>query len=347
MHANNPSIQVRKGARKRIQQLSILTCGVLIGFVSSNVLNSSILLHDMVRILQQDTGRPCSGLVQFPTSAMWPIESYVRDKYEKEDTSGWKDIHVFYGNTVQIRDATTLPTLYFLANKWFSQFRQDEIVSRLLHGKRGGYFVDLAANDPVRISNTYSLERHFDWNGLCLEPNPVYWSALSYRKCRVVGAVIGSRKMQEVTFRFPKEKAPTGGILGDQFDNKEDKYNEGRSRYTVTLLEIFDRFHVPPVIDYFSLDVEGAEDLVMASFPFSKYRFNVMTVERPSAELSGILVGNGYNLLTTIKRGTETLWVHQSILETIDMAALEIDSQNYKYRDGSGQPRIAPEDRQR
>ena len=36
----------------------------------------------------------------------------------------------------------------------------------------GGYFVELGANDGVRQSNTYKLQRHFGWTGLLIEPSP-------------------------------------------------------------------------------------------------------------------------------------------------------------------------------
>jgi hypothetical protein len=150
--------------------------------------------------------------------------------------------------------------------------------------------------------------------------------------------------MEEISFRFPRAKAPKGGILGDAYDNKSDQWNEGHPRFTVSLLDVFEKFNVPTVIDYISLDIEGAEDLVMTSFPFLKYRFNIMTVERPSTVLSNILTDNGYVMLKTIKKNIETLWVHNSIISTLDRSALEIDSQNYKYNDNTAHFRIAPKD---
>lgn len=47
------------------------------------------------------------------------------------------------------------------------------------------------------------------------------------------------------------------------------------------------------VIDYFSLDIEGAELMAMSSFPWDKHSINVLTVERPSFELHGMLYDNG------------------------------------------------------
>lgn len=324
--------------KEKTRHGSTLALGILIGFVlgilsTLNISWSSLLVEEIV------SGTPHSqGRQLFRPD--YPELKIVRET-EREDV-GWKNIHVFYGDESHLFDATGVPTPYFKANKWFSQYRQDEIVSRLFRDKRDGFFIDLAANDAVRLSNTYALETTFGWNGLCLEPNPIYWTGLSYRKCHVVAAIVGNRTMEEITFKFPRDKGPKGGIVGNEFDNKSDNYNEGHPRFTVSLLDLFKKFKVPTTIDYISLDVEGAEDLVMSSFPFGQYRFNVMTVERPSDALSTLLTTNGYVLLKTVRRGTETLWAHDSIIGDLDKSALDINSQNYKYREVEGRERVIP-----
>mmetsp|Transcript_2562 Transcript_2562/g.2963 ORF Transcript_2562/g.2963 Transcript_2562/m.2963 type:complete len:334 (-) Transcript_2562:182-1183(-) len=324
--------KVRKNKIERMRQLTTLTAGMMIGFIMGFSWSNMLLEDD-------DVGN-------YRNLAKLEIPETIKTSKinESKTSSRWKIIHVFYGDDSHLYDATDLPESYFKTNTWFSQYRQDEIVSKLLHKKTRGYFIDLAGNDPVRISNTYALEKNFNWNGLCLEPNPIYWTGLSYRKCHVAAAIVGNKTMEQVSFRFPRAKGPKGGIVGDDYDNKSDQWNEGHPRYTVSLLDIFEKFKVPTIIDYISLDIEGAEDLVMKSFPFFKYRFNIMTVERPSSMLSNILSDNGYVMLKIIKKNIETLWVHNSILSTIDKSAIEIDSQSYKYNDNIGQFRIAPED---
>jgi hypothetical protein len=293
---------------------------------------------------------PSSRFVRSSSSSTARI-SIDDGKEEEEDPNtnaqGWKTIHVFYGDSTLITQDSIIPSDYFAVNKWFSQFRQDEVVSGLLKGKRDGYFVDLAANDAVRISNTYALETYFGWKGLCLEPNERYWSGLAYRKCDVVGAVVGDTTMdQKVAFKFPKEKAPKGGIVGEAFDNHDDgtTKEEIRQRYTITLKDIFERFNTPRVIDYLSLDVEGAELFIMRNFPFSDYQIKILTVERPNPELSEVLMTNGYILLKTLHANTETLWVHRSAVDSLDHDALKINSEKYKYREGQAHERIAPEE---
>jgi Methyltransferase FkbM domain len=274
---------------------------------------------------------------------------------EGSTNDGWKLIHVFVGasmsNTTkrieQMVDASTISKDYFYSTQWFSQVQQDYVVYHLLRQKQNGFFVDLAANDAIRISNTFALETYHHWDGIVIEPNSIYWSGLAYRSCNVVAAVVGQQSEQEMKFKFPKHKpAPKGGLVGPNFDNHNDKQNQqpngGRDdddnqmRYTVTLREIFERFNAPPVIDYFSLDIEGAETFVMESFPFDQYRFHILTVERADPRLRQLLEQNGYVQMKQLKKWGETLWMHFSILNDssiIDLSALSIDTENYKYRE--------------
>ena len=94
-------------------------------------------------------------------------------------------------------------------------------------------------------------------------------------------------------------------------------------RFTVTLKDIFERFHTPSVIDYLSLDVEGAETFVMESFPFDRYRINALSVERADKKLCGMLQDNGYVQLKSLKSWGETLWVHSSVEATLDIDQCE------------------------
>jgi hypothetical protein len=47
----------------------------------------------------------------------------------------------------------------------------------------------------------------------------------------------------------------------------------------MTIEAALDHAGAPPVIDYWSLDTEGSELLLLRSFPFERYTFNVLTVE--------------------------------------------------------------------
>ena len=204
-----------------------------------------------------------------------------------EGDDGWKTMNVFYGSTQQFESSLQSE------QRFFSQARQDEIVLKMLRNKTNGYFVDLAANDAAFLSNSYALERHYGWKGLCIEANPTYWYNLTHarKNCDIIGAVVGQNRMDQVDFRFQMDR---GGIVGEGFDNGPSWKSSSKKEYTVTLSEIFRKFHVPRVIDYLSLDVEGAEEFIMSNFPLDDYRIRILTVERPSIKLRDSLTNHGY-----------------------------------------------------
>jgi len=260
---------------------------------------------------------------------------------KSKDDDGWKTIDVFVG--AQDLAQRSLDS----TRKWYSQVNQDKIVVQLLGNK--GYFIDLAANDATKLSNTYSLEQN-GWKGLCMvsvllsvvccriivlpkkrqlknylfalyhsqEPNPQYWYGLTrFRSCQVVGAIVGQRHMEEIQFTYG---GVLGGIVG--FDQKKNS-TATSPEYTVTLLEIFQRYQVPTLIDYLSLDVEGAEEFIMEHFPLEQYEMKVLTVERPSQKLRQRLESFGYQYVMDISRWGETLWVYPKHMPNVDYEALE------------------------
>lgn len=246
------------------------------------------------------------------TTAIKRLSSFSTDNTQKDDRGGWKSIDVFYG------DHKHLPT-----KGRGSQCHQDLLVASLLREQKNGYFVDLAANDAVNLSNTYRLEQLHQWTGICIEPNAMYWAHLAHRRCHVAAAVVGKDRMAEVHFRTYRDmwrRAASGGI-DELIDPSIPKSNEKPIKlFTVTVDEILERYDAPSVMEYLSLDIEGAEYLVMKDFPFDRYKFKVMTVERPSQELTDLLFENGYLYLAgNNEDGMETAWIHIDFRGELDV----------------------------
>jgi len=220
-----------------------------------------------------------------------------------ENSKGWNTIQVYFG------ESPPLPP----SQKWFAQVHQDQVIVDLLGSS--GYFIDLAANDAVEFSNTLALERDHGWKGLCIEPNPAYWYGLAAnrRQCHIVGALVGGAQSQQVPVKF---RGVFGGIVGKLDDKLANRKREPQApeqtRYTAPFRELLQKFDVPHTIDYLSLDVEGAELLIMQEFPFDSYLVKVMTVERPGAELKALLQSKGYIFLKDLAWWGETLWAHKS-----------------------------------
>jgi hypothetical protein len=132
--------------------------------------------------------------------------------------------------------------------------------------------------------------------------------------------------MEEVTFQVASndmKQGLMGGIMGKDFDNHRQSSKKERSlRYTVPLVDVLVKFEAPKVIDYLSLDVEGAEKYVMSAFPFHDYTIRLLTIERPSDELVELLRKHDYIYVCTMGGFGETLFSHISTLASLDLNRL-------------------------
>lgn len=235
---------------------------------------------------------------------------------------GWKSMDIYVGRQDAVPGVN--------GTLWYSQVAQDELIIGLLRGQRNGRFVDLAANDATVLSNTYALEKYYGWSGLCIEPNPTYWKNLTeQRTCQVVGAVVGGNSSTSDPILFRYEAGDHGGIAGDGFDNGRRWQAHSLPAYTVPLDDVLERFYPgaseaqPVVIDYLSLDVEGAETFILKNFSFKKYAIKIITAERLRGEIRGILKGNGFSFKKKLTRWGESLWVHESVDEQLDWRSVD------------------------
>tara|TARA_Y100000741_G_scaffold329222_1_gene282986 strand:- start:148 stop:1626 length:1479 start_codon:yes stop_codon:yes gene_type:complete len=204
--------------------------------------------------------------------------------------------------------------------KFIGQKGQDEwIIDTIFNYKTHGYFVDLAATDGIAINNTLLLERELNWDGICIEPNPKYYDKLKKnRNCNVTDFVVDKANNIEIKFRI--DNGELGGIVDIDTDNNEKfRSNELKNATilklkTKTLEYVLDKFNAPKVIDYLSLDVEGAEERILTNFPFNRYTFLAMTIERPTPELEKVLFDNGYVFVMVSKKlPFDTFYVHKTI----------------------------------
>ena len=108
---------------------------------------------------------------------------------EGTERKGWGKVHVWSGSA-------TLPAVRSPSDEivWRSQCGQDKLLVQEIFNDdpRNHYFIDLASNDPVHLSNSYVLETEYGWKGICIEANPVHYIGLSKRKCIAVSAGIYS-----------------------------------------------------------------------------------------------------------------------------------------------------------
>ena len=179
--------------------------------------------------------------------------------------------------------------------------------------KRNGYFVDVGAHDGYKYSNTYYLEKTLGWSGVCVEAHPeIFFELRRNRECLCMNYCVDG---DEGKVKFAC-RGMVGGIIDTGTDNEHycDGSVEMIEFQTRTLQSILEEADAPGVMDYLSVDTEGAEERVLRGFRFDKYRFRAMTIERPSVQLITSLIQNGYVLVKTIP-GLDCFFIHESFAD--------------------------------
>ena len=154
-----------------------------------------------------------------------------------------------------------------IENNW-SQSMQDIFVMSMLDGKRNGVYVEIGADQPRVISNTYLLEKDFDWSGISFELDAdkvAFFNTIRENKCLCEDATLYNYK------------------------------------------SLFEELNYPKQIDYLQLDIDPAEGTLRALkvLPLDDYRFSVITYETDvyssgadiQDEQIEILESHGYQLV--------------------------------------------------
>jgi FkbM family methyltransferase len=180
--------------------------------------------------------------------------------------------------------------------------------------KREGSFVEIGSADGMYLNNTFLLEQRLGWRGLCIEPNPDLFRDLSLVRSSRCLQVCLDLSEGEVSFALRREY---GGIISDDTDNRTGHKRDGDTVVTLrttTLVSVLDAEAMPRAIDYCSVDVEGAEQRVLSGFPFERYTFRTMTIERPGSSLTALLSRHGYVNVREIPQH-DVFFVHESFLK--------------------------------
>ena len=180
--------------------------------------------------------------------------------------------------------------------------------------KPSGYFVELGANDGVRQSNTYKLQRNYGWTGLLIEPSP-----RRFVEC-VANRAFGNRPEVRcaacVPFDFhdrfveiedsdlmsvakglavSDQQAVEHADLGLRF-LADSSLRHSYGALAKTLTSLLDEVKAPLAFDLLSLDVEGNELAVLQGVDLQRYKPRWILVETRGAEVVEYLSKSGYQV---------------------------------------------------
>ncbi|GAA0565312.1 FkbM family methyltransferase [Actinomadura livida] len=189
---------------------------------------------------------------------------------------------------------------------------EDVVLMRAFADRRGGFFVDVGAGEPVSGSLTKNLVDRLGWHGVNIEPLPERHARLLAARphnttlCLAVGDAPG----RAAFFRIVPGPGKTGGgglstLRRNVLDaHLADGWRHEELQVEVVALETVLRSHAAPGFDLLKVDVEGAEAAVLRSADLREWRPRAIVVEatvpltpRPSHhEWEPAVLASGYGL---------------------------------------------------
>ena len=194
------------------------------------------------------------------------------------------------------------------------KFSENDYDKWLLHKtnfKRQGYFVDIGAGDGVIGSNTFLLEKFYNWQGICVDPNPTFLKSLcGSRDCLVSDLAVYKHSGKVLPFKYlHQHRAEFIGWhfrsgLEEHVDKTSVQFDDHRV-FSITLNDLLHLYDAPKEIDYISIDTEGSEVDILDNFNFNEYDIKYFTVESNNEEnrnkVIDIMRKNKYNILEDLE----------------------------------------------
>ncbi len=166
----------------------------------------------------------------------------------------------------------------------YAQCGEDIIVDYLLRqlGIHKPSYLDLGANHPVHLSNTYLFYLR-GGKGVCVEPDPILHEGFRKQRMRdtCINAGVGITKAQYADFYIMSSS--TLNTFSKEDATRFQGYGSHHIEQIiqVPLIPINDILaeHFPSSLDFVSLDIEGMDLEVLKDFDFTTYRPKVFCVE--------------------------------------------------------------------
>ncbi len=174
----------------------------------------------------------------------------------------------------------------------YSQIFQDLFVISASNKKKAGFFIEIGVGNGVDFSNTFLLEKEYDWKGILCEPDIRNFRTIEkFRKSKLIKSMIDEKCHKNVEFYLNNDPYSSSSkkIKGTQ----EKIYSK-----SLCLNHLFKKYNLNKV-DYISIDTEGNEYQILKNFNFKKYDVKIFTIEHnfnlnKRLQIQDLMKSNGY-----------------------------------------------------
>jgi len=188
----------------------------------------------------------------------------------------------------------------------YSQIGQDLEVIKFYNNKEGGFFIEIGASDGIELSNTYLLEKNYQWKGICCEPIPARFEKLVVNRPNSICFNEAVYNQSGLTLNFDISNDINNSDLlsgiSECIDAHKSTVDNNKTKIyvkTLSLVDILDKSNAPLFIEYMSIDTEGSELEILKNFNFEKYIFGLIDIEHNFVEprrtiIKNLLLSKGY-----------------------------------------------------
>lgn len=241
----------------------------------------------------------------------------IRNKYNENE-----DIYL-YGRLLKLIEKFNInrseidQLLHLIKKNRVKGQSMQDVAALIINGfKRNGYFVEFGAADGITNSNTFLLEKEYEWRGILAEPNLIYFENLKKdRDVHITNNCVYNSSGNSLEFIESGQLSTLSEYVNSDFMN-EQRLENISTKYlvnTITLHDLLKTYNAPSKIDFLSIDTEGSEYEVINVFPFNEYKFNFICIEHNLSnnrqKIFELLINNGYRRICVDLSGADDWYI--------------------------------------
>ena len=204
--------------------------------------------------------------------------------------------------------------------KFTAQMGEDRwALSTFFRNFRNGFYVELGAIDGLKYSNSHVFQEQFGWRGVLIEPSEHFQKLRVNPRCLNGGAICLNLAICDSwrTADFVTGGASEAGGLQETMTRYHERNSFGKSKKIVQVPcgPMGDVLKLAGVkrIDFFTIDVEGAEIYIVDTMDWENIPVHVVIIERHKQDenterMDRILLQSGFKYYGKI--GINVIWVN-------------------------------------